>query len=370
MSRKIIICCDGTNNQFGYQNTNVVRLVQALERSPDQLVFYDPGVGTLPEPGLFTRAGKKVSQWWNLAFGTGLKRNVEEAYSYLMDYWEPGDRVFLFGFSRGAYTVRVLAGVLFAMGLLPRGSHNLVPYLLRLFGGVEDDERQWRLYNDFRRTFARDLAESPRRFPIHFLGVWDTVSSVGWVWNQATYPYTRKNSAIEHVRHAVAIDERRAFYRQNTFEQADGQELKELWFAGVHSDIGGGYAKEDGSLWAPPFRWLVDEAKEEGLVFDEERLAGALEGTSAEPWNDKQHESLTAPWWIAEFVPKWSWQEGRRQLRINRGRPRWIPAGAMIHKSALLRLRETNYRPRNFSERFVRSVLDLPDVPEALAFEW
>jgi hypothetical protein len=95
-----------------------------------------------------------------------------------------------------------------------------------------------------------------------------------------------------------------------------------------------------------------------------------LASTSAAPWKDEQHESLTALWWIAEFVPKWSWQEGRRKLRINRGRPRWIPATALIHKSSLLRLRETKYRPKNFSEAFVQKVLDLRDVPETLSFEW
>lgn len=168
----------------------------------------------------------------------------------------------------------------------------------------------------------------------------------------------------------MAIDERRAFYRQNTFEEADGQTLKELWFAGVHSDIGGGYSKKEGSLWAPPFVWLVNEAKEQGLTLDEERLKAVLEGTPAEPWKDRQHESLKGPWWIAEIIPKWSWQEGERRIRFNRGRPRWIPPGALIHKSALLRLRQTGYRPKNFSERFVRTVLELEDVPEAFTFEW
>jgi uncharacterized protein (DUF2235 family) len=376
MSRNIVICCDGTNNQFEYENTNVVRLVQSLRRTTDQLVYYDPGVGTLPERGLVTSAGRTISQWWSLAFGTGLKQNVEEAYSYLMDFWEPGDRVYLFGFSRGAYTIRVLAGALFALGLLPRGSHNLVPYVLRLFGsfkeGNPDDDQNnpWKLFAQFRRTFAREVAGEPGSFPVHFVGAWDTVSSVGWVWNQATYVYTRKNQGIKHVRHAVAIDERRAFFRQNTFVQAEGQSLKEIWFAGVHSDTGGGYPKVDGSLWVPPFRWIVDEARAEGLAIDEEQLAHVLKEASAEPWKDKQHESLTVWWWPAEIVPKRIWQSGRRRWRFNLGRRRWIPPNALIDRSALLRLRETNYRPANFSDRFVRKILELPDVPDTLRFEW
>jgi uncharacterized protein (DUF2235 family) len=106
MSLNHVICCDGTNNQFGTENTSVVRLIQALDRDPaKQRLYYDPGVGTLPEPGALTRLQKKISEWYGLAFGAGLNSKVEEAYSYLMHFWEPGDRVFLFGFSRGAIII-------------------------------------------------------------------------------------------------------------------------------------------------------------------------------------------------------------------------------------------------------------------------
>lgn len=104
MTRNLVICCDGTNNQFGVCNTNVVRLVQTLEDRPpgSQLVYYDPGIGTLPEPGFVTRAGQWIELHLDLMFATGLASKVERAYSYLADVWEPGDQVFLFGFSRGA----------------------------------------------------------------------------------------------------------------------------------------------------------------------------------------------------------------------------------------------------------------------------
>jgi uncharacterized protein (DUF2235 family) len=118
VSRNLVICCDGTSNQFGPENTSVVRQAQVLDRdSARQRLYYDPGVGTLPEPGIFTRMGKWFSEVIGLAFGAGLTWKVEEAYSYLMDIWEPEDRVFLFGFSRGAYMARVLAGLLHALGL-------------------------------------------------------------------------------------------------------------------------------------------------------------------------------------------------------------------------------------------------------------
>lgn len=119
-------------------------MIQSLERDPTrQRLYYDPGIGTLPEPGWWHWTQEKISLVLAQAFGVGLATNVIEAYSYLMDYWEPGDRVYLFGFSRGAYTVRVLAGLLHKLGLLPRGNHNLAPYVMRLFKkirGTKPDE--------------------------------------------------------------------------------------------------------------------------------------------------------------------------------------------------------------------------------------
>ena len=117
--QNIVICFDGTNNQFGANNTNIVRLIQVLDRDCQRL-YYDPGVGTLPEPWLRTRAEKEISLVCGLAFGQGLIEKVQSAYQFLIENWESGCRVFLFGFSRGAYTARVLAAMLHAMGLLPR----------------------------------------------------------------------------------------------------------------------------------------------------------------------------------------------------------------------------------------------------------
>jgi uncharacterized protein (DUF2235 family) len=385
MPRNFVLCCDGTDNQFGPQNTSVVRLAQVVERDPHtQLLYYDPGVGTLPEPGVFTRVGKRISELFGLAFGAGLAGKVEEAYSYLMDFWEPGDRVFLFGFSRGAYTVRVLAGMLHALGLLPRGNHNLVPYVMRLFKSVrgkrdygEGDEKSnyWRLCNQFRWTFARPVPgdDDARRFRVHFVGVWDTVSSVGWVWDPAKYPYTARNPSIDVIRHAVSIDERRWFFRQNLMQPSPGQDFQELWFPGVHGDVGGGYAEKDGGLWRVPFDWMLTEAAKAGLLVNPDRLHKVLNRTppSEHPWDDPQHESLTAAWWPAEFFPKLQWREGSswRVPRIGLGRHRFIHDGALIHGSALRRVREISYTPPNFSPVFLEKIRGLADVPEMLPFQ-
>jgi uncharacterized protein (DUF2235 family) len=94
MARNLVVCCDGTNNQFGPENISVVRVVQVADRDSErQLVYYDPGVGTLPEPGMWAAIGKRLSEWIDLAFGTWLIR-VEQAYCYLTDFWEPGGTAF------------------------------------------------------------------------------------------------------------------------------------------------------------------------------------------------------------------------------------------------------------------------------------
>jgi uncharacterized protein (DUF2235 family) len=399
VSRNLVICCDGTNNQFGPENTSVVRLVQVLDRAPDkQRLYYDPGVGTLPEPGVFSRIGRRISELLDLAFATGLLWKVEEAYTYLMENWEAGDQVFLFGFSRGAYTVRVLAGLLHTLGLLPRGSGNMVPYAVRLYKGARragspgqagSNADYWNLCDEFRWTFARPIpGGSPdRRFPVRFLGVWDTVSSVGWVWDPATFRFTAHNPGIAIIRHAVAVDERRWFFRQNLMGP-DGrpnshQDLQQLWFPGVHSDVGGGYPESEGGLWRVPFQWVVSEAEKAGLHVDKKSFAMVWQRPPfpahpwseprppipARPWVEPQHESLTPLWWLAEFFPKFRrGPSGLKLPRLGLGRHRTIPPGALIHKSTLLRIRETNYAPPNFPETFLKRIRTLVEVPETLPF--
>jgi uncharacterized protein (DUF2235 family) len=394
MSRNYVICCDGTNNQFGPQNTNVVRLVQALDRDPaKQRLYYDPGVGTLPEPGALTRLRKWLSKIYGLAFGAGLTWKVEEAYSYLMDFWEPGDRVFLFGFSRGAYTARVLAGLLHTLGLMPRGNQNLVPYAMRLFKAVRSDLEQngagresgyWKLCEEFRRTFARPIHEGDesRRFRAHFLGVWDTVSSVGWIWDPVKFPFTRQNPSIDVVRHAVSVDERRCLFRQNLMQKAERekegeqeQDFKELWFAGVHSDVGGGYPEREGGLWRAPFEWMLGEAMKAGLMVNKQRLHAILQKTSPSDrfWAEPQHESLKGVWWPVEFIPTLVWRADlrRRVPQIGLGRHRHIHRGAVMHKSTLLRIRDNDlhYAPPNFSGSFVKKVRELQEAPETFPYE-
>jgi uncharacterized protein (DUF2235 family) len=378
MARNIVICCDGTDNQFGVENSNVVRLVQSLERDPtQQFLYYDAGIGTFPDPqawNFLTLVKQKVANLADRMMAWRLEKNVEEAYAYLMDFWEPEDKVFLFGFSRGAYTVRVLAGMLHVMGLLPRGNYNMLPYVTQLYRSVRGKTpgqsskgvNYWKLCSDFRGTFARETPDRNRRFSVHFLGVWDTVATVGWLWNPATYPHTRSNPGIRIVRHAVSIDERRAFFRQNLFKPKKGQDVQELWFPGDHSDIGGGHPENEGGLWRVSFLWMLEQAAAAGLQTNADRLTKVLRGTSpADPWAEKQH-SLLAKWWLAELVPKrqWQWATSTYSWRCGRFGHRFVPIGSMIHESAMRRLRSRtlDYDPPNLSTAFKEQVKNMPMV--------
>ncbi len=399
MSRNLVICCDGTNNQFGSKNTNVVRIVQAIAiDGDDQLFFYDPGVGTMPEPGFVTRLGKSFSQTLDLAIGTSLMRNVEQAYAFVMQKWRPGDRVFLFGFSRGAYTVRVLAAIFHQLGLLTPDNQSLLPYATKLFQGIHKLPKEkvahggktyWDLCDEFRRSFGRMVPPEPdstefeqqrlldRRFPVHFLGVWDTVSSVGWVWEPHAYPYTVKNPSVRIARHAVAIDERRWFFRRNPVKPLnaeDGvQNLEERWFPGVHADVGGGYGPDGGALWRTPFSWVLREAVRYGLRVNADRLRTTLRQPPmpARPWLDRPNESLKGAWKIAEYIPKKHWVEKDRckKLQIGAGRRyRTVPDGAIIDRSALLKIRDCEYSPKAFSQPFLDAVRGLDEVPAFLEY--
>src|SRR5713101_7612198 len=161
-----------------------------------------------------------------LAFGYGISDNVADAYQFLMRRFQPGDHLYVFGFSRGAYTARALCGMLHIVGLLTEGNEALIPYAIRM---IKRKEIDFKVAAVFKKTFSRQCKP-------HFVGVWDTVSSVGWIYNAVRFPFTNatRNPDLCVVRHAVSIDERRAFFRQNLFGEPNNpqQDVKEVWFAG------------------------------------------------------------------------------------------------------------------------------------------
>jgi uncharacterized protein (DUF2235 family) len=393
VGRNLIICCDGTNNQFGIENTNVIRLVQILDRDhAKQRLYYQPGIGTLPEPDPLTKSWTQFNDILGLAFGLGVIKNIQDAYSFLMEIWEQGDRIFLFGFSRGAYTVRVLAGMLHAVGLLGHGSKEMIPYAMRLYRQVDEHSdggnkiEEWKkLCAEFRWTFARPMfdGDTERYCGVHFIGVWDTVSSVGWLTNPAKFAFTAANPSVNTIRHAVSIDERRAFFRQNLFHRATAnQDLVEIWFPGSHCDVGGGYPSIFSSnpeilseLWRLSFEWMVDEAERAGLLIDPTRRGIVVKPVSPprEIWADPTHESLAGWWPLAEHWPKKTWDSQTKTYHWKAGEStfRSIPEGALIDRSTLERLRKNslNYAPSNISEEFRQSVVSLSMLPPSLPYK-
>src|SRR5215475_2429653 len=170
MPRNIILCLDGTSNQYSATNTNVIKLYAMLDRARiDQLSYYQPGIGTIPPPGVWGRFKRWFLTQLDLAIAWLLSQHVTDAYRFLMRYYQEGDAIFIFGFSRGAYTARAVAAMLYKVGLLTQGNEELIPFAWDIF----KRERDRNVYRGFAKTFSR-------RVPIHFLGLWDTVSSVGW----------------------------------------------------------------------------------------------------------------------------------------------------------------------------------------------
>jgi uncharacterized protein (DUF2235 family) len=360
-SRNIVICCDGTGNQYGSANSNVVKLYWTLSAQDKQIGYYHPGVGTMGARNALSVAGK----WWTkvrgLAFGYGYSDNIADVYSYLMgEYRSSEDKIFIFGFSRGAYTARALCGLLHMCGLLTPGNEALIPYALRLY--KSNDPSKFEIASGFRATFSINCTP-------YFLGLWDTVSSVGWVLDPihtvgGHLPYTATLPGVSVVRHAVSIDERRAFFRQNLIHEATpaDRDLKQVWFAGVHSDVGGSYPEAESGLSKIALRWMLCEAQAAGLLLDPNKVVDVLGGKKPYvPPNPKGklHKSLHGFWWLGEIWPKsvsycvavkgqaellW-----KRHIRVNLAKPRFIQDGAHIHQSVFERMQDpsANYNPKN-----------------------
>jgi uncharacterized protein (DUF2235 family) len=287
MPKNIVVCCDGTANEFAKNNTNVVKLYYTLEHDgTHQVTYYHPGIGTMEPAGALGPFSRRVTRLLGMAVGYGLDLDIRDAYVFVMKTFEPGDSLFLFGFSRGAYTVRAVCSLLKMYGLIHRDNEPLVPYAIRMLMGINraesDDVRsRFELAKQFTSTLSRCDCKP------HFVGVWDTVSSVGSVENSLRLPYTANNPDIEIGRHAIAIDERRAFFRTNLWHKSTSgpsgpKDEKQVWFAGVHCDIGGGYAEQESGLSKIALEWMLCEAKDAGLYINEVRAKEVL-GKSGGP---------------------------------------------------------------------------------------
>ncbi|MDT4921088.1 MAG: hypothetical protein QOI15_1990 [Pseudonocardiales bacterium] len=274
-AKKIVICLDGTGNQMKAKgHTNVATVYEMLDLSDPakQLGYYDPGVGTMSAANARGRVGRWFSRMCGLAFGSGLKTNVAEAYTFLMQHWLPGDEVYVFGFSRGAYTARALVGMLNRPGLLRPGSENLVPYAIAHYATnktfSDSDKANMR---EFSHAFCWGTEAEPlsqpwdkdayemhwHSVPVAYVGVWDTVKAAGILrFGDLHWPFTHQLFNAAQVRHAVSIDEYRRPYREYPVDHRH-YGLDEAWFAGVHSDVGGTF-EDDPRLAKIALKWIVD----------------------------------------------------------------------------------------------------------------
>lgn len=377
MGKNIVICSDGTNNEIAGDQTNVLRLFRILERSDEQAVFYDAGVGTNVDPTAQWAFRRFIQKKLDGAIGLSIRSNVLDAYRFLMDCYEEGDRIYLFGFSRGAYTVRALAGMLHRCGLLYPSSAHLAQYAWSVF---TDEDRS----NDGKFQFggpARIKKVFSREVPIHFIGVWDTVSCFGWIWDMLTVPNTDKMPDVAHVRHALSLDERRSCFEPSRVEPQPSQDCKEVWFGGVHADVGGGYPKDDAGMAAISLYWMLSEAVPLGLKIKtaEAKLQlGELRGKKVvcalAPAHDESKKTL---WKFQGWFPKRSFDIKKKDDKTKKNKYSWFwpnwagrrtfPKGCeeMVHDSVEYRV--TNHNPKyvpNMPKTFrYVSTTQLPDLP-------
>lgn len=377
--RRLIVCCDGTGSEIEEHQSNVLKFYKCLELDEEQVGYYDPGVGTLAREGAWSRFQSRASGVLGLATGAGLDDNVLDAYRFLVRHYRDGDRIYLFGFSRGAYTVRILAGLVHMAGVVRPENENLLPYLLTAYKRASATD-------DFRHVWRFEEMLRTRRATVRFMGCWDTVASVIVPRPDRLYlpaletrlPYTCSNPSVQCFRHALAIDERRRFFRPLHWkegqmykvhpfqkdERASPQDCVQEWFAGVHADIGGGYPEKESGPAKHALAWMVDESRSQGLAFREVLVKRLVHGKNpagsrrqyAEPSASAPlHDSLTGLWRLLEWLPrkrKASESKDRRRGMLGwylpRGELRVLPPNARIHPSAQQRRGlDVTYRPAN-----------------------
>lgn len=327
MAKSLIICCDGTWNKpdQGGGPTNVTKMTRAiLPRAADdtpQLVYYDEGVGT----------GNSLDRIVGGAFGIGLGGNVQQAYRFLALNYEVGDRILMFGFSRGAFTVRSLAGLVGLVGLLRKGDLDQMPRVWDYYRTPPGERRV-----DF--IDARWVGE--RRPEIDLVGVWDTVGALGIPGNFLGRLGRRRHEfhdvalggKVKRAFQALAIDERRKSFAPAVWETAPdrpGQLVEQAWFAGAHSNVGGGYP--DPVLSDQAFLWMVSRARPL-LAFDEDYLERRVVAMKEDEARGRLVDSSSGIWGPLGRI--------RRKIGTDRSES--------VHPSALARLAAADRLPPTY----------------------
>ncbi|KAJ7696741.1 hypothetical protein B0H17DRAFT_391005 [Mycena rosella] len=305
--RTLVLCFDGTGDQFDDENSNVINFFTMLKKDDksQQLVYYQAGIGTYSIPEIAHPKVAKFHRMMDAMLGSHLNAHVMGGYEFLMQNYQFGDKICLFGFSRGAYTARALSGMLHKVGLLPKCNHQQVPFAYKMYS--REDEIGWKQSTAFKRAFCIDVS-------VELVGVWDTVSSVGLIPTQL--PFTRSNKHVRYFRQALALDEHRARFQPNFWHRSTQEDLQlgvqagempksgrkssktgkslndlekqysdggqyttdveEVWFSGCHCDVGGGALPNGArnSLARIPIRWMIRQCflLETGILFHRDML--------------------------------------------------------------------------------------------------
>lgn len=376
----IAIFCDGTwNSAASGAPTHVLRLSRAALRSPEQIVLYVEGVGT--GTGRASQLGRWLSRMGGGLFGWGLNRNIKSAYLALCQCYQPGDKILIFGFSRGAYTARSLAGMIRKCGILDDPTSFNLRRAFRLYRrrGARNAPDQphiraarQQLSPKFATSQADVLARNNDSYLVRiaYLGVWDTVGALGipepilgrWArWWNARYAFhdTRLSHLVETARHAVALDERRRTFAPSLWNNLDGsggapglnqgdsspdRPYQQMWFAGDHSMVGG--SAQTRALSDISLGWIWEGAARQGLQLTPGAAVPEGATNPAVPTSEMQDHS-----WLYRWVPALlRWRDGPR-------------SGSEVHDSVRLRIAgQQAYRPLSLAKVMpALSRLDGPD---------
>jgi uncharacterized protein (DUF2235 family) len=332
MGKRVVLCADGTWNtphgvDVAANDTNVRKLYCALTDDPNQLGYYDSGVGT---------NGTPIDHLIGGAMGEGLFQKIQENYQYLAYVWDPGDDIFLFGFSRGAYTARSLGGMIARFGVPTMNFDNMT--VKKIFDAYRMTDATQKAAAKASLTAEYGLTD----VTVKMIGVWDTVGSLGIpgivfsIFDQKRYGFldTTLHPTVEKAYHAICIDERRVQFMPTLWTNDDGTprsndgQVEQVWFPGGHCDVGGSYPESQ--LADIAMSWMLKKAMALGLTFTDAAMKQYGKVDPANALGMQHDEWKLIPW----AIPK----------------HRTVPANAVMSNSVQLRLDGmAAYEPENLN---------------------
>jgi uncharacterized protein (DUF2235 family) len=365
VTKKLIVCADGTwsnpsqKDREQYRPSNVVKIISSLAHNDSQgnaqIICYEPGI-----------AAEGILDPWVSGFtGAGLSRSVKAAYTFLINNYEPGDLVYCFGFSRGAFVVRSLCGLVGKAGLLKKHKVFLCGEAYDLYRRTDIEAESPETQRFRKGNVHLDPIDDIRNpFIIHFMGVWDTVGALGipiarmanWTSSGFAFHDTTLNPYLPYAYQALAVDERREAYSPTVWKRhpsANNKDVQQIWFCGSHSNVGGGY--EDMGLANIAFIWMLEKAQSCGLLFDKEYVYNTY-------YKEQNHlGELRDP---VVGVYKWLPKRYRTIGALNEDGSTVI-TGEGIHESVLLRRKALGdeYAPLNLPEDIDKRIPVVPYGP-------